>query len=164
MAALWAAADDAWAEETLMFQAGSFDTFRGTESGLIGIEFGSNGPSLRDDGRELGHASLITGGSVTGRLGGYVYAGGRVEFALGRSDVSVAGSFAPGVFFAGRGKNLGGALEFRSGVEGAVALSDGATVGVGLFHYSNGKLYKKNPGSEALMGIYHFPMGSMLGL
>lgn len=160
---LAAAAETEAATDAFAFHAGSFDTFRGTESSLIGLEYHSEGLMATSGGRSIGAVSLMTGGSITGRLGAYVYLGGRFEAPVGKR-VSLAPSFAPGVFFAGRGKSLGGAIEFRSGIEVALRLNDGGAVGLGLFHYSNGTLYTRNPGSEALLGIYRFPVFRKLGL
>lgn len=140
-----------------MFHAGSFDAFRGTESSLIGLEYGSKGRLFKAGRKKLGKGYFITGGSVTGRIGGYLYAGGRYEFPIGK-PLSAGLSFAPGVFFAGHGKTLGGAVEFRSGIDIAYRLADGGSAGVALYHYSNGKLYSENPGSEALVVTYRFPV------
>lgn len=145
------------AAESLMFHAGSFDAFRGTESSLIGLEWDSKGPFAKLNGRKFGKASFIAGGTLTGRVGGYVYAGGRFEFPVGK-PLGIGASFAPGIFFAGHGKDLGGAIEFRSGIDLAYRLGDGGSVGMGLFHYSNGKIYGENPGSEAVVVTYRFPV------
>jgi hypothetical protein len=56
-----------------------------------------------------------------------------------------------GVYSAGDGKDLGGPVEFRSGLELTVELGARARAGVAYAHISNGVLYDRNPGAESLV-------------
>jgi lipid A 3-O-deacylase len=56
-----------------------------------------------------------------------------------------------GLYEAGDGKDLGGAVEFRSGLEVAVRAGDRWWVGLSYYHLSNAVLYDRNPGEESLV-------------
>lgn len=55
----------------------------------------------------------------------------------------------PGIYFANGGFDLGGPIEFRSGVEVGVDLSD-LRIGLSYDHRSNAGIYDENPGIETL--------------
>ena len=55
-----------------------------------------------------------------------------------------------GYYDQGEGVNLGGAFEFRSGIELFHRLSPGARVGISFHHISNAGLFDDNPGRESL--------------
>jgi len=55
------------------------------------------------------------------------------------------------VYEEGDGKDLGGAVEFRSGLELAYRLRSGSRVGLCFYHLSNSRLYRLNPGSESVV-------------
>jgi len=65
-------------------------------------------------------------------------------------------SFAVGYFDGGGGFNLGGELEFRSGIELNRLLGEHWRIGAALTHISNGHLYDFNPGTEALILSLHY--------
>jgi hypothetical protein len=71
--------------------------------------------------------------------------------------VVITPSFAPGVYYAGRGKDLGFPLEFRSQVELSYRFLSGARIGVGVNHISNAKLGRINPGIEAISITFSSP-------
>lgn len=48
-------------------------------------------------------------------------------------------------------KDLGGPIEFRSGVELAYQFADDYRLGVNFSHMSNASIYDKNPGAESLV-------------
>ena len=56
-----------------------------------------------------------------------------------------------GVYSAGEGKDLGGPVEFRSGLEVSVRVGERWRVGVVYSHLSNAVLYDLNPGAESLL-------------
>lgn len=117
---------------------GVFDTEQIFEAG-----FESRGPSWRHGLRPILGASVLDDG------GNYVYAGLRGEWHLTRR-LGIAPSFAPGIYSPG-GIDLGGPLEFRSGIDLTWELDDTFTLGVGLYHLSNGGLYSRNGGSESVL-------------
>ena len=60
--------------------------------------------------------------------------------------------FAPGLYSHGsEGFDLGGPVEFRSGIELSRRLGERPACGLLLFHLSNAHIYSHNPGSESLV-------------
>lgn len=72
--------------------------------------------------------------------------------------ITVAPSFTPGLYFKGRGQNLGYPLEFRSAIELAYKLHHNATLGFQAYHISNAHLGSKNPGMNAYVLFCAFRM------
>jgi hypothetical protein len=100
----------------------------------------------------------VTGAMATSRGALLVYGGIRAEIPLGERWVA-GGGWAPSLYYrgTGAGKDLGGALEFRSHFELAYRLRNDARVGLCLYHLSNGQLFSFedfNPGSESLVITY----------
>ncbi|HEX3128081.1 MAG TPA: acyloxyacyl hydrolase [Thermoanaerobaculia bacterium] len=83
----------------------------------------------------------------------YSYAGFRFEVPLGRRWVLSPGT-AAGLYYRDRGKNLGGALEFRSHVELSFRLPWEDRIGVSFYHLSNANLFDFNPGTESAVLTY----------
>jgi len=85
----------------------------------------------------------------------WLYFGMRRDFRLSKRWV-----FAPGFAFsqyaAGSGKDLGGALEFRSAVDFAYRLTPRRRLGVTVYHLSNAGYFERNPGSNSLIVTYSF--------
>jgi hypothetical protein len=54
------------------------------------------------------------------------------------------------------GLDLGGPLEFRSGLELTYRLARGARLGFVFYHLSNARIYDDNPGSNSLVVTYGF--------
>jgi hypothetical protein len=63
-----------------------------------------------------------------------------------------------GAYHEGNGKDLGGTLEFRSGLELAYRFDDRSRLGLEISHRSNASIYEDNPGEETLMVFYHLPL------
>lgn len=91
----------------------------------------------------------IAGTSLLADGGTYVYAGARHEWYLSER-LFVAPSFAAGIYQEG-GVDLGGPLEFRSGLDLGYRLSDRVESALGIYHLSNGGLYALNGGAESLL-------------
>lgn len=68
-----------------------------------------------------------------------------------------------GVYEESDSKNLGGPIEFRSGLELAYEADNGARVGVNFSHMSNAGIYEKNPGQESLVLNVSIPTARILG-
>lgn len=68
-----------------------------------------------------------------------------------------------GVYEENDSKDLGGPIEFRSGVELAYQADNGARVGVNFSHMSNASIYDKNPGSESLVLNVSIPTARIFG-
>jgi len=113
----------------------------------VGLEYRLGGVELLDgvDLRPMvGYTHLADGGN-------YSYLGGRMEIGLGGDrDWELGLSFAPGVYSAGA-VDLGGPLEFRSGIALGAEVADEVRASVGLYHLSNGGLYSINGGSESVL-------------
>ncbi len=88
----------------------------------------------------------------------YGYAGVLVDVYLGRRWV-LTPSFAPGLYRKGDGKDLGGAIEFKSQLELSYRFDNRARLGIGFSHMSNASIYDSNPGVETLFVTYSHPLG-----
>jgi len=97
----------------------------------------------------------VTGAMATSRGILYTYGGFRMEIPLGERWVG-SGGWATGLYYrgVGAGKDLGGALEFRTHLELAYRLPDESRVGLCLYHLSNAHIFSLNPGSESLVLTY----------
>ena len=130
-------------ESGLSVSAGASDYGRDHAAAEVGIEH-----RFRSDWC-LGLGPLV-GVSVTADESFYVYAGADRRIDLGRSWF-VDSSFAIGFYEAGDGKDIGGALEFRSGLAVGRRLRNGWRVGLGFVHLSNSAYYRYNPGVNSLL-------------
>lgn len=83
----------------------------------------------------------------------YPYAGVRADMPLGDRWIFSPG-VAAGIYYRAHGKNLGGALEFRSQIELAYRLSGESRIGLCFYHLSNGGVFGFNPGTESLILTY----------
>lgn len=63
----------------------------------------------------------------------------------------VTPQFGTSLYESGDGKNLGGLLEFRSGLELTYRFEHGARLGLVFYHLSNAHIYTENPGSNSLV-------------
>lgn len=104
----------------------------------------------------------MVGGMVTAKGSYDLYAGFSFDLPLGSRFV-LRGSFAPGYFNEGSGKDLGYPLEFRSGLEAGWRFSNGTRLGVELNHISNGSLGDRNPGANSLMLMVTIPTATLFG-
>ena len=100
--------------------------------------------------------NVSTDGSVYG-YGGVFW---DLELSLiGMQNWIFTPNFVAGLYHSGDGKKLGGAAEFRSGVELSYVFSNQHRVGVAFNHISNASIYDRNPGAETLLINYHIPVG-----
>ena len=80
----------------------------------------------------------------------YLYAGTDQRFNLGRSwFIDLVTSV--GFYEKGDGKDIGGELEFRSGIALGRRLGGGSRLSFGFFHLSNSSYYRRNPGVNSLL-------------
>lgn len=147
-----AGATEEWARSAAVLSIGAFDAEhagqRATEAG-VRYRLHRKGWALQP---------LV---GVMGTSAGAVnaYGGLSVELPAGR-HLGFRSSFAPGYYTPGHsGKDLGSALEFRSGVELAVRLNGGWRVGIEYYHLSNAGLGRINPGQESLVMTLAVPVG-----
>jgi hypothetical protein len=96
----------------------------------------------------------VAGGLFAGKGTLYVYGGLRYDRPLGRSWF-LSPQLAAGLYSHEQGIDLGGALEFRSGLEISREFRGGRSrAGRLLLHRSNGPHYSPNPGTEGLVLTY----------
>ena len=99
----------------------------------------------------------LLGAMATAKRAFYGYLG--LNFDLLFFDhLHLSPGFAAGYFTAGKGKNLGYPIEFRSGVELGWQFSDGCRLGIHFYHLSNAGLGRRNPGEESLVLFYDVPL------
>lgn len=87
----------------------------------------------------------------------YGHLGIRMDLFFGNRFV-LTGSFAPGLYYEGDGKDLGHVVQFRSNIEAAYRFDSRARAGVAFYHLSNASLGNDNPGTEVLSVFYAHPL------
>jgi len=103
--------------------------------------------------RFLPELSPAIGAMATSQGALYVYGGFRLDLPVGESW-RVSPQWATGLYYRDGGRDLGGPLELRSGIELSRRLGARSRIGVMLYHLSNGGIYGYNPGSESLVLTY----------
>ncbi len=94
---------------------------------------------------------------VTSDSAFYAHAGFYSDFHLGDRFV-LSPSISVGGFHEGDGKDLGGAIEFRSALELAYKFENKARLGLQFGHLSNASIYDSNPGEEFLILNFSLPV------
>jgi len=134
----------------LSFGMGTFDTLRRDERMLqFQVEYKWKG--------SWHGLQPFAGMMITTKASLYFCFGGCYDFYLGKYLV-LTPSFAPGLYFKNKGKDLGLPLEFRSSISLAIEFCQCQRLGVQFYHISNGSLGHKNPGEESLVVYYSFVM------
>ena len=133
----------------LTFGAGLWDLNDNQTAGLFNVEY--------RHGTRYGPFKPMTGGLITTDHGFHIYAGIRMDLYL-TNKIVVTPSFAPGLYERGDGKDLGHAIEFRSGLDLAYRRTNGARIGVEFHHLSNASLDENNPGTETFLFTYSIPL------
>lgn len=137
--------------------AGSFEVVRGAP-GVLELSFEIDQPPSR-----LGFLPErfalrpIAGVAVTGNQGVWIFAGVRRDWTIAPGwtlspSVSIVG------YNRGNGKNLGGSLQFRSFLEISRSLHERFRVGLALYHLSNARIRRYNPGSESILITFSAPV------
>lgn len=85
----------------------------------------------------------------------WVYGGLRLDWQAAENWF-ISPQFAVSAYEKGDGLDLGGVVEFRSGLEIARRLKSGSRLGIMFFHLSNARLYEPNPGSNSLVLTWTF--------
>ncbi|MEO3431074.1 acyloxyacyl hydrolase [Pelagibius sp. CAU 1746] len=98
-----------------------------------------------------GGVEVTTDGSVWGGIGVLM----DITFF---DSVVLTGSFAPGLWAEGGGKDLGHVVEFRSQVELGYQFENQSRLSLAFSHISNANLDDDNPGTEVLNLYYHLPL------
>lgn len=148
-------AASAEAEDYLSFNAGYYDALRTKyPSGMVGAEY-------RFDDVSYGVHPLV-GGFVNFDGATYGYVGFNWMVPLLKDQLYIVPSFAAGVYGQGDSRDLGGAIEFRSGIEVDYQFPNRHQIGVSLNHLSNAGLYDHNPGEENILVHYSLPVSSVM--
>lgn len=135
--------------------AGTFNIFDPDTRAEVGVEADCAPFRLGWMPRWFPPLSPAAGAMVNSKGSAYVYAGLRADMPLGKPwELSI--QFAPGLYRAGNGFELGGAVEFRSGIELSRGIGEHGRIGLLLFHLSNAGIYTHNPGSESLILTYRY--------
>lgn len=87
----------------------------------------------------------------------FFYGGICYEFLMGKKIV-LTPSFCPGLYFRGKGKDLGHRVEFRSAMDLAYRFKNEGRLGASFYHLSNSHLSDRNPGVNILAFYYAFPL------
>jgi lipid A 3-O-deacylase len=132
---------------------GGFEVLDGVSAYEIGWELRFPPQRLRFLPRWVPDPTPTMGVMATSRGVLYPYAGLRLDFPVTGRWVASPGA-AAGIYYRDHGKNLGGALEFRSHFELAYRLPEGGRLGLCFYHLSNGGLFSFNPGTESLVLTY----------
>ncbi len=103
--------------------------------------------------RRVPALSPTAGAMATAQGTLYVYGGFRFDLSLGQRW-SLSPQWATGLYYRDAGRNLGGALEFRSGIELSRRIGERSRLGLTLYHLSNAGFYTLNPGTESLVLTY----------
>ena len=139
--------------DVLILGTGVFDAVDGEDTaGLLRIEYR---PALL--GMRTGPLLGLAGTTDGGVLG---YGGVRHDILFsGRLLVSLNLSLAA-YPTEGSGKDLGSAVQFRSGFDVQHRLDDGSRIGVSFHHISHAEVFDdSNPGTETLALTYTIPIG-----
>ncbi len=145
----------AQATDYLSFNAGQFEALRDNEfdAWQFGLEYRAEYLFYT--------VRPIIGGFFTDDGATYGYAGFNWDVALIPHRLFLIPNFAVGAYSDGDSKDLGGALEFRSGIELAYQFDNQHQLGVALNHLSNASIYDRNPGTESVIVTYSIPFGSL---
>lgn len=114
----------------------------------------------REIGLLPGHFPLrpILGAAATVEGSYWAFVGMRYERRLDRRW-TLAPSIALSFYEQDDGKNLGGAVQFRSALEVSYQMGERWRLGAMLYHLSNAGIYHPNPGSESLLLTVTVPLG-----
>jgi lipid A 3-O-deacylase len=125
---------------------------------IASMEYRSSYELFSGSGYELlREIKPLVGAFATSDGSGYVHAGAYRDFALAPRWV-VTPHLSAGAYAHGSKNNLGGKLEFQSGVDLFYRLDRGWRVGATLRHVSNAGTGDFNPGIETLAVLVSVPL------
>jgi hypothetical protein len=133
---------------------GVYDMFDDETTGEFRIEY------VFSDSYKINLFTPFVGFTGTAEGGTYGYAGVGVDLFFDDKLV-LTPNFAAGVYGNGAGKDLGYAIEFRSGFNFMFRLADNSRVGFSFHHISNAGLDDRNPGEESLLFLYSVPFNRL---
>jgi len=120
------------------------------ESAEFGVEY---------RGEAFLYGILPIAGVAANTDGGYYgYAGVGYDFNLSENWI-LTPNFAVAAYEYGSGRDLGGVIEFRSGIELDYRFENQHRLGLSIHHISNAGIYDVNPGAETVSLNYSVPFG-----
>jgi lipid A 3-O-deacylase len=144
-------ADDDSALRGLALSLGYFDLFYDGKAFEVGVEYRLRSFTLWKK-VELTPAFGI---SLTEKDSTYVYSGLRYDWWMSERWV-----FTPhlsiGIYDKADGKDLGGPVELRTGVDLALRVGESSRFGLSYYHLSNSRIYENNPGIETVLLVWSF--------
>jgi hypothetical protein len=132
------------------FGAGYYDLFDDESAAEARIEY-----RFSEENKLLWFTPFV-GFTATSDAATYGYVGIGLDVFFGNRWVATP-TFAAGIYGDGDGKDLGHAVEFRSGLEVAYRFDDYSRLGLSFTHISNAGLDDHNPGVESLVMFYAVP-------
>ena len=156
VAALFVATAPAVAEEPAFISigAGYYDLFDDQSAGEARLEYRFS------ETQKLFFFTPFVGVTATTDAATYGYAGVGIDIFFGKRWVATP-NFAVGLYGDGDGKDLGHAVEFRSGLEVAYLFDNYSRLGLSFTHISNAGLGERNPGVESLVVVYSMPFNAL---
>lgn len=130
--------------------AGYYDLFDDQAAAEVRLEY-----RFSEENKLLWFTPFV-GFTATSDAGTYGYGGIALDIFFGPRWVATP-TFAAGLYGNGDGKDLGHAIEFRSGLEVAYRFDDYARLGLSFTHISNAGIGDRNPGVESLILFYSVP-------
>ena len=107
----------------------------------------------------LRHVQPIFGASLAANGSAWLGAGAGITWRSATSGIFLRVSSMAGLHRLGNGPDLGGALQFRTGLEFGVRPQNGFEYGVGMDHRSNAGIKKPNPGLNTIYVFLTLPKG-----
>lgn len=144
--------------EEIAVGAGTFEVLDDTVTSEVNAELRFPSFLAFPTGSRRYTISPIAGAMTTADGALYAYGGFRLTLPVGQRWI-VAPYTGGGLYDKGEGKDLGGPVEFRSGLEVSYRLNGRASLGLTFYHLSNAALYEFNPGSESLALVYSHRFG-----
>ena len=87
----------------------------------------------------------------------YGYAGLNYDWAV-TENFYLTPTAAVGGYHHNAGVDLGGGVQFRTGLEVSYRFDNSHRMGLAFHHLSNASLYDENPGAEQVMFTYSIPI------
>lgn len=138
----------------ISFYGGVYDVNDNETAGQFNIEYRSNWDKF--------YVKPFAGVMATTDAAYYGYGGFLLDVYFGHRIVFTP-NVAVGLYEKGNGKDLGSAIEFRSGVELAYRFDNRMRLGFAFHHISNAHITAKNPGTELATVVLSMPLGSLFG-
>jgi hypothetical protein len=135
-------------------------SLRGEQSAQFGVEYRFSSPW---SGALLSGLRPTLGANVNSDGDFYGYGGFNWDLPLGKTPFVFTPNFMVGGWHHDEGKDLGGPIEFRSGLELSYEMPNTQRVGVAFNHISNASIYDRNPGAETILINYSIPVGAIFG-